>query len=257
VRRVLDGDFAQIPHAILEGMMRTKLSPCEVKILALIFRKTYGWHEDRDWISLSQFTLFTGIARPNVIRTLRRLQERNIIIVRGAKYRPKVYSMNEHYQSWVGYMRPKDKVIRTDNDVITTDNSKLSALIPTKHTITKQTIPKQTTVVGSGNGNSLSLSKTHPLENTLRGLGMRKPHRLIGEYGKGKVWKAMLYFVSQSKRGVDIESPAGYIRKALEEEWDMGQDDEDYDDGRILEAEYCVDGRVIAQIWDIPRRKRP
>ncbi|MFC2018857.1 replication protein [Chloroflexota bacterium] len=75
----LENGFTKIPNEILEPLARTKLSPYESRVLLLVLRKTYGWHKELDWISLSQISMGTGIAKPNVCRTIKRLKERNII----------------------------------------------------------------------------------------------------------------------------------------------------------------------------------
>lgn len=75
----LGNNFTQVPNEILEALARTYLSPNESKIVFLIIRKTYGWHKQTDWISLSQIVEGTGIAKPNVCRSIKSLRKRNII----------------------------------------------------------------------------------------------------------------------------------------------------------------------------------
>ncbi len=72
--------FTQIPNDLIEdGMARINLSPNESKIVWTIMRKTFGWHKDRDAISISQFAEATGLDRRHVQRSLKTLVARNII----------------------------------------------------------------------------------------------------------------------------------------------------------------------------------
>ena len=75
----LEANFTQVPNELLEALARTYLSPNESKIVFFIIRKTFGWHKTEDWIALSQIEEGTGIAKPNVCRSLNSLKRRNII----------------------------------------------------------------------------------------------------------------------------------------------------------------------------------
>ena len=75
----LENNFTQVPHDIIEALARTYLSPNECKIIFFFIRKTFGWHRTEDWMSLSQIEEGTGIAKPNICRTLNSLKRRNII----------------------------------------------------------------------------------------------------------------------------------------------------------------------------------
>ncbi len=75
----LENNFTQVPHDILEALAKTHLAPNESKVVFFIIRKTFGWNKLEDWIALSQIVEATGIAKPNVSRTLNSLKRRNII----------------------------------------------------------------------------------------------------------------------------------------------------------------------------------
>lgn len=76
----LEREFLQAPNALFENLARTYLSPNESKIVFFIIRKTFGWNKTEDWISLSQIEEGTGIAKPNVCRSLNSLKRRDIIV---------------------------------------------------------------------------------------------------------------------------------------------------------------------------------
>ena len=75
----LENNFTQVPNDILEALAKTHLAPNESKTVFFIIRKTFGWNKTEDWISLSQIVEGTGIAKPNVCRTLNSLKRKNII----------------------------------------------------------------------------------------------------------------------------------------------------------------------------------
>jgi len=75
----LENGYTQVANEILEALVKINLSPYESRVLWFIIRKTYGWHKTTDWISLSQITTGTAIAKPNVCRTIKWLSSRNII----------------------------------------------------------------------------------------------------------------------------------------------------------------------------------
>jgi phage replication O-like protein O len=75
----LEREFLQAPNSLFEHLANTYLSPYESKVINFIIRKTFGWNKVEDWISLSQIEEATGIAKPNVSRTLNSLKRRNII----------------------------------------------------------------------------------------------------------------------------------------------------------------------------------
>ena len=72
--------FTKIPNKILEVLPQLKLTVYELKVILVIIRKTNGWNKEADWISLSQFYEATGILKPNISRSLKNLEQRNIII---------------------------------------------------------------------------------------------------------------------------------------------------------------------------------
>lgn len=76
----LEGGFTRIANELLEALARTRLSPYETSILLILIRKTYGWHKKQDFIVLRYIALLTGIAKPNVCRTLNKLERRGLIV---------------------------------------------------------------------------------------------------------------------------------------------------------------------------------
>jgi phage replication O-like protein O len=119
-----ENGYTPIANELLEAFCKCKLLEYERCLVMTIWRKTYGWSKKEDWVSNSQLSESTGIARPNITRTLNSLKEKNIISKNGKKV-----SVNKNYNEWKVEWR---KVISPDNRVISPDNKKLSHQIPTK-----------------------------------------------------------------------------------------------------------------------------
>jgi phage replication O-like protein O len=88
--------YLKIANEIAEALMKTKLSANQSRIIWAIFRKTYGWNKEEDWISISQFEDMTSIRTQHVSRTLKELREKKIITKAGRKI-----TFNKNYSQWV------------------------------------------------------------------------------------------------------------------------------------------------------------
>jgi len=94
---ILGQRFTRVPNEILEALARTHLSPYESKIIFFIIRKTYGWNKIEDWIALSQIVEGTGIAKPNVCRSIKSLRRRRIITRPNKRH----IGLQEDYTMWL------------------------------------------------------------------------------------------------------------------------------------------------------------
>jgi phage replication O-like protein O len=119
-----ENGFTPIANELFEAFYRCKLTEYERCIVMCIWRKTYGWSKSDDWVSNTQLQEETGIALPNITRTLNLLKKKNIIQKNGKRV-----GVNKRYLEWKVDWR---KVISPDNKVISPDNKKLSHQIPTK-----------------------------------------------------------------------------------------------------------------------------
>lgn len=112
-------NFTMFYNKLLEEFIKIHLSDYEHRVFLFILRKTRGYGKDFDWISLSQFSEATDIAKPNVCRTLKKLRNKNIVVKEGRKL-----SIQEDYKKW--------GLSKQITSVIQTDNKELSKQIPTK-----------------------------------------------------------------------------------------------------------------------------
>ena len=81
-----ENGFTSIANEILEALARLRISSYERGIVDVIIRKTYGFidskgiHKKWDRISYSQFSNATGISITHMSRTLKKLEENNLIL---------------------------------------------------------------------------------------------------------------------------------------------------------------------------------
>ncbi len=87
--------YTEVPNDLLINLYRIRLTPNQVRVLAVIIRQTYGWHKSADTISNSQFMEHTGLRKWSVSRTKRELLDRKIVV----KIRNK-FSVNENWGHW-------------------------------------------------------------------------------------------------------------------------------------------------------------
>ncbi len=95
----LEIGFTKMPNKLLMGLMSTRLSNWERRIVDAIARKTFGFHKEMDRISLSQFEDMTGIPRRKCSEVIGNLVDKNIILKTGPSNRP-IYSIQRDYTQW-------------------------------------------------------------------------------------------------------------------------------------------------------------
>lgn len=72
-------NVTQIPNVIFDYWMR-HLSGAEFKVLLALCRKTFGWGQESEYVSNSQFVLQTGLTDTGVSKALKTLQEKGLVI---------------------------------------------------------------------------------------------------------------------------------------------------------------------------------
>lgn len=139
-----ENGHVDIANEIVDALCKIRISGEEMQCLWVIFRKTYGWKKKEDWIALSQFVDMTGLKKPNIIRAINKLLNKNIIIKKD-NLRGVSYGFQKNYKTW----KPLSKKITLSKkikSVIKKDNLPLSKKIPTKDTTTKDTTTKESIV---------------------------------------------------------------------------------------------------------------
>lgn len=70
-------NFTAIPNVILDHM--ASLSEAELRVVLAVCRKTFGWHKERDVLSITQLEQLTGLSRQGVVNALGPLLEQRIL----------------------------------------------------------------------------------------------------------------------------------------------------------------------------------
>ena len=124
-----------IPHELAEELMKVNITPYQYRVLWLIWRKTYGWHIDSAYISLTKFEEYTKLDRRNIARALKKLEKLNMIKVIRQKAR-NYYGFNLDYEKW---NQKKASVIKdTSVTIDTTSVSKQTPILVSEKTPIKE-----------------------------------------------------------------------------------------------------------------------
>lgn len=76
----MDKRYARIPNAVLDGLARKALSAYEVRILAYVLRKTFGWNVHYIRLKAQAASDYTGIPRQNVYRAVDGLLSKGVLL---------------------------------------------------------------------------------------------------------------------------------------------------------------------------------
>jgi phage replication O-like protein O len=114
-----ENGFTPIANDILEKLICFRVPGEQRQCLDFIIRKTFGWNETWIMISIKQFADATGLAKPSVIRALKKLEQQKIIIVKNQDgMSAKTYRINKHFDLWkAGVSRKANSVSRKANSV--------------------------------------------------------------------------------------------------------------------------------------------
>ena len=120
--------YTPIANELLEAFYRCKMEEYERCVVMCIWRKTYGWSKKEDWVSLSQLNTETGIAIPNISRTIKQLISKGVVVKNGKRI-----SVNKKWKEWqIEWRIDMKKLSHQITKVISPDNKKLSHQITTK-----------------------------------------------------------------------------------------------------------------------------
>ena len=128
-----------IANEIAGALMGTNLTAYQGRVLWAIWRKTYGWHKREDWISNSQFVEMTGLRKQHVYRTLKELEQRNIVTRSGNKI-----AFNRNYREWEEL--PKEVTVTSSGYSVTDTGYTVTSTGTYKRNYTKETIQKKNNI---------------------------------------------------------------------------------------------------------------
>jgi phage replication O-like protein O len=152
-----NSDYTQVPDKLLEKLAACRIPGEQMQCLAVIIRKTYGWHKRSDWIALNQFVEWTGINKPHVKRALNALVDRSIIVAEKGNKKHPSYRINTKFNQWERLPKKATNKRQVAENSINPENGESN---PEAGTLPK----KATTVAKKGNA---SLPKMAPTTDTL------------------------------------------------------------------------------------------
>ena len=92
-------EFTRISNELLEQLCKTKINGEAMQIFLVILRKTYGFNKKSEKISLNYFSELTNIPTSNCSRSIKKLENMNIISVIRNEYISE-YSIQKDYEKW-------------------------------------------------------------------------------------------------------------------------------------------------------------
>ena len=133
--------YTPIANEIMEALAKIRISGKAMQILWFILRKTYGWHKKSDYIALSQFVSGTGLTKSSVCKSVKKLINMNIIIVKKGNYGINNYMLNKNYDKWKPLPK-KEIIVKKGNGIAKKGNTDCQKGKRTKEIFTKETITK-------------------------------------------------------------------------------------------------------------------
>ena len=143
--QIEDGHL-DLANTLVEKFRTYRISGEEWQIIWAVWRKTYCWHKKDDEISLSQFTIDTGMKRPSVIRAIKKLVAKKILASsnKATTYANK-YQFNKDFDTWIASSKKatggSNKATTSSSNIV---NQLVAKKLHTKETLTKETISKET-----------------------------------------------------------------------------------------------------------------
>lgn len=137
----------QISTELWEAWARIRINGEAEQVLKIIIRKTYGFNKKQDAISLSQFSLSTGMKKTSIQRALSKLKALNLIHQKESPI-ANIYSFNKDFDTW----KPTPKKSRgtlkrvrggLQKDIFRTPKRGI------QYTVTKDTTTKDKSVVAT------------------------------------------------------------------------------------------------------------
>ncbi len=141
--------YTKVPNVILDNFMST-LNGAELTILVFICRKTVGFQKKSDRIAYSTFIKGTGLTKPTVSSTLRKLIKHRLII-KNVHTTPHSYSLNVEFLQAVEQLKIEDKKFNSSKVIepamVNNSNHSLVKKINTQKNNPKETNTNSSTTI--------------------------------------------------------------------------------------------------------------
>ena len=78
-KKIEKPNYTQTPNILFDEIMRD-LNGAELKVILAVIRKTFGWHKERDRISLTRLEEMTGLSRQGILNAIHgKKKEKSVI----------------------------------------------------------------------------------------------------------------------------------------------------------------------------------
>lgn len=160
----LEQGYTRIANEILDHLITDAfgfLNGLECRLILAILRKTYGWQKKSDYISYSQLASMTASSRRSVIYAVQNLECKLLIKVNRQKD-INLITFNKDWETWLvqnsapqveknrTLAKSRSAKLRTSaklhDELVQNSDKKVKSFAPTKETITKERITKETSV---------------------------------------------------------------------------------------------------------------
>ncbi|BCE02940.1 replication protein [Marinicellulosiphila megalodicopiae] len=108
----IENGFLRLANQLLEQLAKTKLNGYERRIIDAVMLKTFRFHQKTDWISDSQLSEITNIARSHVCRSRLELIKRKILLKDGKKI-----GINPVISEWKETEKPKSNCTKSGTNI--------------------------------------------------------------------------------------------------------------------------------------------
>ncbi len=221
-------NYTMVPDELFDDLL-ADLSGSEVKALLYIVRRTFGFKRDSDSISINQMLegitardgrvldRGTGLARSTLVTALKSLEERNVIISERRSSPDQGFEATIYRLNVIGY-EPEG---RSENPV--TPSMKIELGVSENRTppstkielaLVRKSNPQETVKQHTDNSSVVAL---------LRNRGISEPiaRRLTETHSEGVIRAKVeiLDYLVETDSPLVGRNPAGYLRKAIEEDY--------------------------------------
>ena len=131
-----ENGYTKIANELLDALARIRIPGEARQILDVIIRKTYGYGKKEDAIALSQFSFATGLKKPEICRSIHKLENMRII-GKKANDVANIYSINKDFTLWK-VLAKTPTLAKKPIIVGKKANLPLAKTPPTKESITKE-----------------------------------------------------------------------------------------------------------------------
>jgi len=223
----LSPNYTQIPDQFFDELMPI-LSGNETKVLLYIFRRTFGFKKDTDNISLSQMVSGitardgtqldngTGLSKASVARSLKELEQKNIIL-RVRRSNPQKGDLPTTYQ--LNMLDQSIPLSRRVEGSINSDTPRVSHR-DTQETVIQQTVEQETE-------NTTTNAKVRASENgavvadlITSGISQKVSENLAQRFSPDYIREKVEFLTFKlAREKSSVKKPAAWLRKAIEDDY--------------------------------------